>query len=232
MELNYNNLCIVGDIHGEFTEFSFKIWQKDIKDTAFIVAGDFGLGFHKRGYYERVYQRIKKKLEDKGNCLLGIRGNHDDPEYYYESPLMDYPLFKALPDFTRLTWKEREILVIGGATSVDKSWRIEQMKKKPKEIIWWEGERPIKDVSRLKEKEDIVISHEAPLCVGPVVTRTDDMELETYHNILEDRKFLDIVLKETRPENYYFGHYHCSTSGNWGNTLWKGLSINEIIEVR
>ena len=56
--------------------------------------------------------------------------------------------------------------------------------------------------------------------------------IETYHNILEDRKFLDTVLKETRPENYYFGHYHCSTSGNWGNTLWKGLNINEIIEVR
>lgn len=234
MKLDYKNLCIVGDIHGEFCELNWMIWQKNIKDTAFIVAGDFGLGFYKPGYYEKIYHRIKKKLEANNNCILGLRGNHDDPEYYNpESSLfLDYPRFKALPDYYRLIWGDREILVIGGASSTDRGWRIAEMINKPKRKIWWPSERPVKDETRLKLKEDIIISHEAPLCVGPVSMRSGDMDLDTYHDILEDREFLDKVLKETHPERYYFGHYHKSMSGSWCDTIWKGLDINEIIEVR
>lgn len=230
MKISNKYLCIVGDIHGKFRELAWTISQKEFRDTAFIVAGDFGLGFHKRGYYEEEYNRIKEKLSSHGNCILGLRGNHDDPEYYNpESELfLDYPEFKALPDYTRLTWGDREILVIGGATSTDKEWRQSQKDKK----LWWEGERPVKDFSKLKLKEDIIISHEAPLCIGPVTMRTSDFDSETYHDIIEDREFLSKVLKETRPSRYYFGHHHESTSGNWGDTLWKGLDVNEIVEVK
>lgn len=234
IKLDYKYLCIVGDIHGEFRELAWTIDQKKFEDTAFIVAGDFGLGFYKKGYYEREYQHIKKKLESGNNCILGLRGNHDDPEYYNpESELfLNYPVFKALPDYTRLTWGDREILVIGGATSTDKDWRIAEMSKKPEKKLWWEDERPIKDFSRVEIKEDIIISHEAPLNIGPVLMRTSNLDLETYRNIIEDREYLGKVLKESRPSRYYFGHYHCSTSGDWGETLWKGLDINEIVEVR
>lgn len=226
--LNYKYLCIVGDIHGEFKKIVWDINQKELKDTAFIVAGDFGLGFYKRGYYEKIYGEIKNKLSDDHNCLLGIRGNHDDPDYFNEESelYLDYPEFKAIPDYTRLTWDKREILVIGGATSTDKDWRVE------KGIEWWENERPVQDFSKVNQKEDIIISHEAPLCIGPVSMRSDEMSLGVYENIIEDRKYLAKILTETRPENYYFGHYHRSTSGNWGETMWKGLDINEIIEVK
>lgn len=229
INLDYENLCIVGDIHGEFRELAWTIDQKKkIENTAFIVAGDFGLGFYKRGYYTKEYLHIKNKLESRKNCILGLRGNHDDPEYFNpESDLfLDYPKFKALPDYTRLTWKNREILVIGGATSTDKDQRLKSKKK-----IWWENERPIKDFTKIKIKEDIIISHEAPLNIGPVSIRTEDMDLETYNNIIEDREFLLKVLLESKPRRYYFGHHHCSTSGDWGDTLWKGLDINEIVEV-
>lgn len=228
INLEYENLCIVGDIHGEFRELAWTIDQKKIENTAFIVAGDFGLGFYKKGYYEKEYQHIKNKLESRKNCILGLRGNHDDPEYFNpESDLfLNYPEFRALPDYTRLTWKKREILVIGGATSTDKELRLKSKKK-----IWWENERPVKDFSKIKIKEDIIISHEAPLNIGPVSIRTSDMDLETYNNILEDREFLLKVLLESKPQRYYFGHHHCSTSGDWGDTLWKGLDINEIVEI-
>lgn len=234
MKLDYKNLCIVGDIHGEFRELVWNITQKGLKDTAFIVAGDFGLGFYKRGYYDTVYLKIKDRLSKNGNCILGVRGNHDNPEYFdpeSEELFIDYPEFKALPDYTRLYWGDREILVIGGATSVDKTWRIKEESKSGNKL-WWENERPLKDLSRINLKEDIIISHECPLCLGPVLVRDNMMDLDTYHNILEDRKYFDKVIKESRPNNYYFGHYHKSSSGNWGDTLWRGLDINEIIEVR
>ena len=228
-KLNFKNLCIIGDIHGKFRELVYiLVQQKKLRETAVIVAGDFGLGFHKRGYYEEEYKHIKNRLASSGNCILGVRGNHDDPEYFNpESELfLDYPEFKALPDYSRLTWKNREILVIGGATSTDKVWRISH--KQP----WWDTERPIQDFEKLKLKEDIIVSHEAPLCVGPVTTRNSDFDVNTYREIIDDRKYLSKVLVETKPRRWYFGHHHCSTTGNWGDTLWTGLDINELIEVR
>lgn len=234
MKLDYENLCIVGDIHGEFRELVWTITQKGLENTAFIIAGDFGLGFYKRGYYNGIYERIKNNLSKNRNCILGVRGNHDNPEYFNPESkefFLDYPEFKALPDYTRLYWGEREILVIGGATSIDKDWRIKEETKNGRKI-WWENERPVQDLSKVNFKEDIIISHESPLCLDPVLIRDNEVDLEIYHNILEDRKYLDRILKETRPNNYYFGHYHKSFSGNWGDTLWKGLDINEIIEVQ
>lgn len=229
MKIDYKYLCIVGDIHGEFPELIWTVTQKGLKDTAFIVAGDFGLGFCKPGYYERVYTRIKRRLENNHNILLGLRGNHDNPEYYRpESKLfLNFPLFKALPDYTRLEWGEREILVIGGATSKDKSWRLENLKKRP----WWKDERPIQDFSKINPKEDIIISHEAPISIGPIVSRSEDMSLETYQEILNDRGYLSKVLVESRPDRWIYGHYHKSMTGTWGETLWTGLGINEIYEI-
>ena len=223
--LNFKNLCIVGDIHGEFPTLVRKTEDFGIEDTALIVAGDFGLGFDKK--LKRLYPKLHKRLEKRNNCIYGVRGNHDNPESFNpESELfVNLPRLKALPDFTRLSWGTREILVIGGATSRDKDERTEGED-------WWPDENITKDTSPLEMHEDIIISHEAPLCIGPVATRHEGMSLEIYHKILEDRRFLDQVLKETRPRRWYFGHYHRPTSGNWGETLWKGLEINEIIEVR
>lgn len=229
MKIDYNYLCVVGDIHGEFPGLIWTITQKRLRDTAFIVAGDFGLGFHKPGYYERVYTRIKRRLEDNHNILLGLRGNHDNPECYRpDSELfVDFPLLKALPDYTRLEWKDREILVIGGATSKDRDWRWENPKKRP----WWEDERPVQDLSKINPKEDIIISHEAPIMLGPIVSRSEEMGLETYRNIIEDREYLYRILRDSNPDRYFFGHYHRSMTGTWAETLWTGLGINEVYEI-
>ena len=85
MKLDYENLCIVGDIHGEFRELVWTITQKGLENTAFIIAGDFGLGFYKRGYYNGIYERIKNNLSKNRNCILGVRGNHDNPEYFIKN---------------------------------------------------------------------------------------------------------------------------------------------------
>ena len=85
-------------------------------------------------------------------------------------------------------------------------------------------------MSHLPNKVDIIISHEAPMPVGPVVWRSDVMDLEVYRNICSDRDYLAEVLKELKPRYWYFGHHHKSFSGTFGNTLYKGLGIEEIIQ--
>lgn len=227
--LEYEQLCVVGDIHGEFRELVWLIHNKyHIKGTAFIVVGDFGLGFHKKGYYETVvWNRIKKDLENDGNCILGLRGNHDNPDFYDPTSenFIDFPRFKALQDYERLEWKDREILTIGGAVSRDV---VEREEGKD----WWEGEDIQRDWSKIKEKEDIILSHDAPICFGPVPVKHEKIPTDVFQKMLDSRNFLYQVLKQTNPRRWFFGHYHESTSGDWGDTLWRGLSINEIIEIR
>lgn len=238
MKIDSKYLCIIGDIHGEFFEISTKIYNLGLKDTCFIILGDCGIGFHRRGYYEQIYPKLERRLENYNNVILGFRGNHDDPDFFKEGGLLDFPRFKTIPDFTTLHWNDREIFVIGGAISTDKQDRLEEMMKKPKyryknqPRCWWPGEGVIQDFSKIPIKADIIVSHQAPLSVGPIVSKFDTMTTKDYESIIKERKFLSRVLEQTNPKKWYFGHYHSSTSGSWGDTIWKGLSKNEIIEVK
>ena len=57
------------------------------------------------------------------------------------------------------------------------------------------------------------------------------MDLDLFERIKEDRSYLYKMLKEKVPERWYFGHYHDSYSGIIMNTQYRGLDIQEIIEV-
>lgn len=226
MEIKTENLAIVGDIHGEFPKLIWDINNKyEIKDTTFIIAGDCGIGFDNSLDDMYIRKSIGRKLGDCGNTILCIRGNHDNPKYFSGEDLIDYPNLKTLPDYTHLTWGDRKVLVIGGGVSVDR----EQRKK---DIDWWEDERIIKSPDLVDIKEDIIVSHMAPLCIGPVLIREEGVSNEIWSADKDDREYLSTVLKETRPERWIFGHYHRSTSGNYDDCIWRGLDINEVYEIR
>ena len=231
MEIKTQNLAIVGDIHGDFPELVWRITERyEITDTTFILAGDCGIGFDNS--LEDMYRRkrMNSKLGNSGNILLCIRGNHDNPKYFQEGELIDFPCLKTLPDYTHLSWGSRKVLVIGGGISVDREYRLEEMKKNGKEI-WWPNEGIIHSSDLLDPKEDIIISHMAPLCIGPVLIRGGESH-EIWEAERSDREYLSTVLKETRPTRWIFGHYHQSISGDYENCLWRGINIQEIYEIR
>lgn len=231
MEIKTPGLAIVGDIHGDFPELVWRIRNKyEITNTTFIIAGDCGIGFDNSLEYMYTKKGLDKKLAASGNTLLCIRGNHDNPKYYREGELIDLPHLKTLPDYTHLTWGDHKILIIGGGISVDKEWRLKEMEKTGKEI-WWADEGITHSPELLDTKEDIIISHMAPLCVGPVLIREGE-DYEIWAAEKSDREYLSTVLKETRPTRWIFGHYHESTSGDYEDCLWRGLKIQEIYEIR
>ena len=116
-------------------------------------------------------------------------------------------------------------------TPQGKEWNAKKERWGSSRRVWWITERPEQvPMSHLPNKVDIIISHEAPMPIGPVVWRSDVMDLEVYRNICSDRDYLSEVLKELKPRYWYFGHYHKSFSGTFGNTLYKGLGIEEIIQ--
>lgn len=231
-------LCIVGDIHGEINSLVYDISERyGFLDTAFIIVGDVGLGFNQPGWYDAVYSRNRERLEGRGNIIYGIRGNHDDPEFFNGDKKLDFPSFKTISDYEPLEWKGKIILPIGGATSVDKKDRLVEnykwKKKGSNRKCWWPDERPVKleNLESLPGHIDIIVSHEAPAACGPVLIREEWMDGEMFENIKEDREYLYKILKEKVPERWYFGHHHESYSGTCVNTLYRGLGIQEIVEV-
>lgn len=175
LDISYRNdiVEVCGDIHGEFETLVFNIVQKKIKNATVIVAGDCGFGFNKLAYYDELYKRkLHRKLKKQNVLLLMVRGNHDDP-LFFDKELIDFPYMKTLPDYTIVHTRKHNILCVGGAISIDRSFRLSQMDYnrilgKQRLPLYWKDEMFRYDEEQLRIlndegiKIDTVITHSAP----------------------------------------------------------------------
>ena len=116
------NICFVGDIHGEFNSLQGLMKKTNFKDTAYIVCGDIGFGFNKKEYYSKIFNKLSKTAS-KLNCeFIFIRGNHDDKKYF-DKRLINRKCFKTIPDYSVIQTPNHNILCIGGAISIDRTYR-------------------------------------------------------------------------------------------------------------
>jgi predicted phosphodiesterase len=118
------SVVVCGDIHGAFEEMVFKLCvQYGMTDTLLIVAGDCGFGFEKPGYYDQVFTKISRRLAKANNWVVMIRGNHDDPAYFQKQRI-HHERFRCIPDYSIVTACSHTILCIGGAISIDRTYRL------------------------------------------------------------------------------------------------------------
>lgn len=184
---------VTGDTHGEIEEFCQRIdWMLGRKDndgfiadtnTVLIILGDFGGNFG--GEYLKHDIEFKQSLQDIGITYFVIRGNHDQrPSNLYNGDtwhmenLFDGPTFveNQFPNIhyaMDYPWvyniEGKKTLVLPGAYSIDKDWRInhekifgvrswfadEQMTPAEREYVW--------TLCRLNDyKFDVILSHTCP----------------------------------------------------------------------
>ena len=228
-------LFVCGDVHGEWKKLVWLALNKyKITGADIVVLGDFGVGFDKT--LDNFYKHVHQKLEDADLILYTLRGNHDDPEYF-KLDKYSYPRLKFLEDGKIYEFNGgRKTLIMGGANSTDITWRLQANQKFAAagldKRVWWPGE----DITRIPLKElpvkvDIILSHEAPLIFEPVATRFDETPPEQYDKILAGRKYLDEVLQSVKCDYWYYGHYHNHYSGQYSQTMYRGLDILEFFEV-
>lgn len=209
---------ITGDCHGIFERI---IWfhhfnQKLTKDDVIILLGDVGLN-----YYGGERDLDNKELLNDIPCyFFCVHGNHEarassiasykEKQWrggvvYYEP---EYPRILFPKDGEIYDFDGKKAIVIGGAYSVDKEYRLNVG------IPWFSDEQPSDEIKvhvehKLGEidwRVNYVFSHTCPLKYEPT-----DMFLSFIDQTKVDKsteEWLSKIANRLDYEHWYFGHYH------------------------
>lgn len=204
-------IYITGDTHREF--YKLHDVEKN-KDNMLIILGDVGINY----YLDERDKKLKEQLNSYNIKLFCIQGNHEErPENistYKEIDMFggkvfieeEYPNLIFAKNGELYDIDNKKVLVIGGAYSVDKNYRIiygypwfkdEQLNKEEMDNI----------LNKYKGQYiDIVLSHTCPLKYEPTEVFMKCIDQSDVDKSME--KFLDRVEESINYDKWYCGHYH------------------------
>jgi hypothetical protein len=219
-----------------------KMMTSAFSDSIFIIAGDCGIGFNKPKYYEDLFDRFNRILSYNNSYLIFVRGNHDDPSYF-DGEAINLSNIKAIPDYSVVSAMDKNILCVGGAISLDRTWRIKQEERinrfstTKKKTIYWKNEAPIFDNNAIEDiannvKIDCVVSHTAPSFVNPETHSGFDewteRDASLADDIREERKVFDRIFEHLRdkgmsPKYWAYGHFDLCHIEKRAGTIFRAL---------
>lgn len=246
---------ITGDLHRDFNRLkSFCYKNRTTLNDWIVCLGDVGVNF----FGDKSDEIVKKKLTKLPINLFCIRGNHEiRPEHVkgYESVSVQaasgsatisgvarwdarYPnQFFACDGFSYQVMLEDgkifNALVVGGAYSIDKYYRLENG------WPWFEDEQlsveeqtMILDlvtttIQNPHERYDVVLSHSCPSRFVPTelfLKGVDQSRVDNKTEAFLDRLY-ELFPKDEKP-HWYFGHFH-------GNKYEDGYTMlyNDIVRL-
>lgn len=230
------NWIVTGDTHGGMStitrvgNIARNMPECKPEETGIIILGDAGLNF----YLNKTDKKYKKMLDNMGYHIYCVRGNHEQrPELIAGMHLEN--------DFQvgNMTWMEEEFpniryfadggnyiigghptLVIGGAYSVDKYWRLIRAGYSkndgdiadPKKCGWFKDECLTQEEmvaiyeGNKGKKFDLVLTHTCPfeweptdLFLGCIDQTTVNTDMEVWMDFFKD--YIDWNV-------WLFGHFH------------------------
>lgn len=224
-------IVLVGDIHGEFHILHDKI----LSGCDVYQVGDFGLGFRTQENDTLQMEALNKFGRENDINYFAIRGNHDNPLYWLNPEINEgfnetYSNIELIPDYSYKILNNKKTLFIGGAISVDRAQRIEG-------VSYWRDE-VLQTPNKPLESCDMVISHTCPsyfLIVknekGDIVDLMSRRDTNLIQDLLDEREFMDKILHEVEPKEWFFGHFHIPKSGFDQGVKWRCLTINEKLQI-
>lgn len=215
-------LC-TGDTHGTLKRFypsAFTV--EDPKTTGIIILGDAGFNY----YLNHRDIELKRAAARMSFTFYLVRGNHEarpqdieGMELIYDENVRgnvycepEYPNIRYFLDGGFYNIDGKNVLVIGGAYSVDKMWRL------TKGWSWFENEQLnddervhitdcIKDYLADGNHLDLVLTHTAPIGFEPTQMFLDCIDQDYVDKSTETwlQAIYDLIPKDCF---FLFGHYH------------------------
>ena len=225
---------LTGDTHGNFSRIeTFCRRFSTNKNDILCILGDAGINY----YLSKKDYKLKQVISNLPITFFCVHGNHEERPYnietykqknwnggivFYEE---EFPNILFAKDGEIYTINDKKCLVIGGAYSVDKEYRLERG------FAWFESEQPSKDIMKYVEKQisknknfDLVLTHTCPINTEPrhmFLSGIDQSKVDKTTEL-----FLQRVADIIDFEAWYFGHFH----GHWDNGKYHML-FEDYVEI-
>lgn len=229
-------MSLVSDTHGgkniiervETIQRSMPDYKPE--ETGIIILGDSGLNF----WLNNTDKKYKKLLNSQSYHIYCVRGNHEerpenlDYELDYDPKVNglvyldpDFENIKYLVDGGEYWFGEHSALVIGGAYSIDKWYRLaragiyngaDAKYANPKQTGWFPDEmlteEEMSTISRQisNNKFDFVLSHTCPLSWEPTDLFLNFVDQTTVNKSMEI--WMDDLKDKITWNIWLFGHFH------------------------
>lgn len=212
---------ITGDTHGMVLPRLEALSYVDNfvpEETMLIILGDAGFNY----YLGKRDKRLKREVEEKGVYIYCVRGNHEarpseslGMHRIYDDNVGgtvwiedDYPHIRYFCEWGLYEIQGLTTLVIGGAYSVDKFYRLERG------FRWFENEQLhqiemdccLRNMKELHTKFDLVLTHTCPLSFQPTDLFLGFIDQSSVDNSME--KWMEKAKDELKWNIWLFGHYH------------------------
>lgn len=212
---------ITGDTHGAVTpRLDVLLCEEDFvpEENALIILGDVGLNY----YLNKKDQRHKREVESKGLYLYCVRGNHEarpkdvkglhrihDENVGGTVWIEDeFPHIRYFSDWGIYNIQGLRTLVVGGAYSVDKYYRIQNNFRWFENELLSEGEMAscLRNVTIEPLPFDLVLTHTCPLSLQPTDLFLGFIDQSTVDNSME--VWMEKLANSITWKIWLFGHYH------------------------
>ena len=215
--MKIKHFFLSGDTHGWRGLLErIRLLETPPEETALIILGDAGINY----WLNKSDQKGKLILNSFGYTIYCVRGNHEQrPELiptmkkifddnvenfvWYEE---EFPYIRYFLDGRMYMINDLSTLVIGGAYSVDKWWRLASGNQ------WFEQEQLSFEEREIIENAhagchfDLVLSHTCPYSWRPTDLFLSAIDQTTVDNTMElwMNDFKDMINYDV----WAFGHYH------------------------
>ena len=210
-------VILTGDTHGEFDRIEeFCQEYETTPEDVMVILGDAGINY----WLDSRDRELKERLAQIPVTLFCVHGNHEErPEelHGYEELAWRGGMVWVEPDYPNLLFAQdgevydfdgKQALVVGGAYSVDKYYRLANGMR------WFPTEQPDERIKALVERKldqlgwqvDVVFSHTVPLNSIPYHALLPAIDQSAVDRSTE--KWLGEIERKLRYERWYAGHYH------------------------
>ena len=215
-------ILILGDVHGQVAPVKMAVaLAKENGCQHIIQVGDWGIWTHRESGHLFLDEVNTYALHNniQINALPGNHENYDHWNWYVANMPKSVQGFAQvrtniflIPRVHYWTWAGKSFLVAGGAASIDDRWR-RQNETKPR-TLWWDDEILTQDEveqAKMYKNTDYLFTHDAS-------SRSPfPFALFEHSRSLDNRLFIDEILRETKPDLHFHGHYHVPMT--WENLV-------------